>query len=295
MRYTIENEVLRLTVDAHGAETVSVIDKKTGAEMLWCGDPAVWGRHAPLLFPYTGRLTGGKFIAKGKTYEAGAHGFARDQEFALKAQTADTLTLELLSNEKTLALFPYAFALTVHFALDGKTLRETVSVKNPGEENLQFGLGFHPAFALPFDDKHSWQDYDLVFDQIESPMCMCTEPHGLVCAKPNYYLARNTDRIPLTEDLFAVDSHCMTGLRSKTLSLVERDTGRSIRVNIAGFPYVLIWSMPHIPMRFVCIEPWNCLPSEENGPLEWEQKPCATRLAPGESWQTELVSTFDRV
>ena len=60
MQYTIENEYLRLTVDTHGAEAVSVVNKATGAEMLWCGDPAVWGRHAPILFPYTGKLTSAK-------------------------------------------------------------------------------------------------------------------------------------------------------------------------------------------------------------------------------------------
>ncbi len=37
MQYTIENEYLRLTVDTHGAEAVSVVNKATGAEMLWCG------------------------------------------------------------------------------------------------------------------------------------------------------------------------------------------------------------------------------------------------------------------
>ena len=36
MQYTIENEYLRLTVDTHGAEAVSVVNKATGAEMLWC-------------------------------------------------------------------------------------------------------------------------------------------------------------------------------------------------------------------------------------------------------------------
>ncbi len=54
MRYSIENDTLRLTVDTHGAEAVSVIHKPTGAELLWSGDPSVWGRHAPILFPYTG-------------------------------------------------------------------------------------------------------------------------------------------------------------------------------------------------------------------------------------------------
>ena len=41
MRYTIENEFIRLTVDSLGAEMVSVIDVATGREMLWCADPTV--------------------------------------------------------------------------------------------------------------------------------------------------------------------------------------------------------------------------------------------------------------
>ena len=53
MQYSIGNDILRLTVDSHGAEPVSVIHKPTGAELLWQADPAVWKRHAPILFPYT--------------------------------------------------------------------------------------------------------------------------------------------------------------------------------------------------------------------------------------------------
>ena len=50
MQYSIENDILRLTVDSHGAEPVSVIHKPTGAELLWQADPAVWNRHAPIFF-----------------------------------------------------------------------------------------------------------------------------------------------------------------------------------------------------------------------------------------------------
>ena len=70
MRYTIENEFIRLTIDSLGAEMVSAIDRATGSEMIWCADPAVWNRHAPILFPYAGKLTGGHFKATdGKLYE----------------------------------------------------------------------------------------------------------------------------------------------------------------------------------------------------------------------------------
>ena len=38
MQYSIENDILRLTVDSHGAEPVSVIHKPTGAERLRSGN-----------------------------------------------------------------------------------------------------------------------------------------------------------------------------------------------------------------------------------------------------------------
>lgn len=71
MQYTIENEYLRLTVDTHGAEAVSVVNKATGAENgSGAGTLAVWGRHAPILFPYTGKLTGGKMTPRAKSMPA---------------------------------------------------------------------------------------------------------------------------------------------------------------------------------------------------------------------------------
>ena len=77
MQATIHNEFLTLTVDTLGAEAVS-LKNAAGEELLWQADPAVWKRHAPILFPWTGKLPGGTFTHGGKTYKGGQHGFARD-------------------------------------------------------------------------------------------------------------------------------------------------------------------------------------------------------------------------
>ncbi|MDD4850019.1 MAG: aldose 1-epimerase family protein [Gemmiger sp.] len=292
-QFTIENEALRLTVAAHGAEPVSVVDKATGAEMLWQADPAVWNRHAPILFPYTGKLTEGKMIAKGKEYPGGQHGFARDMEHCLAEKTDTTLTLVLAADEKTKALWPYDFVLRSHFVLEGRTVHHTLTVENPTEPLLRFGIGYHPAFVIPFDDAHTTADYELRFAGEESPLCVSALPHGLLSGK-SYFLARNTESIPLSDHLFDADSHCMVNLQSKTLALVEKDTGRQVRCDIAGYPYVLLWSAPSTPLKFICIEPWHSLPGEEGGPLEWEHRPCTASLHPGESWQTTLSTTFER-
>ena len=82
MQATIHNEFLTLTVDTHGAEAVS-LKNAAGEELLWQADPAIWKRHAPILFPWTGKLVDGTFAAKGKTWKGGQHGFARDLEHTL--------------------------------------------------------------------------------------------------------------------------------------------------------------------------------------------------------------------
>mgnify|MGYP002240458002 CR=1 FL=1 len=70
MQATIHNEFLSLTVDTHGAEAVS-LKNAAGEELLWQADPAVWKRHAPILFPWTGKLKDGSFTHGGKTYKGG--------------------------------------------------------------------------------------------------------------------------------------------------------------------------------------------------------------------------------
>ena len=39
MEFVLENELLRVTMDSHGAEVTSVVDKASGKELWWNGDP----------------------------------------------------------------------------------------------------------------------------------------------------------------------------------------------------------------------------------------------------------------
>lgn len=292
MQATIQNEFLTLTVDTHGAEAVS-LKNAAGEEMLWQADPSVWARHAPILFPWTGKLPGGSFAHGGQTYKGGQHGFARDVEHTLVEAEGDTIRLELKSDEATRARFPFDFTLTSIFRLEGKTVHHTLTVRNDGAKTLRFGIGYHPAFSVPFDSAHTTKDYEFRFEQEESPVILDARPNGLLSGKC-YYRWKNADAIQLTDDLFANDSFCMAGLRSGTLGIFEKDTGRSITCDIAGYPYTLIWSAPSETIRFVCIEPWHSLPGAENDPQEWDERAAAAALAQGETFSTTLSTTFDR-
>lgn len=293
MEFIIENAYLKVTVTDWGAQVKSVVRKCDGAEHIWQADPAVWGYHAPILFPYCGRLKDGKFEANGKTYESPTqHGFARTATHKLVKHSDTQVVLELTESEETLAVFPWRFSLKSTFTVDGDTLRHTLTVKNTDAVPFSFGIGYHPAFAIPFDQKHTYADYELRFSEMESPLCLGTAPKGLVNGQV-YSLAGNIQSIPVTAGMFDNDSHCMVNLKSKTLGLYEKDTGRGVVCDIENFPYCLIWSKPGVP-QFICIEPWNSLPSYEFGSTIWEEKPAAARLEPGQHWHTTLRTAFVR-
>lgn len=291
MDYRIENEVLAVTVTTLGAQLKSVIRKSDGVEHMWQADPTVWGSHGPILFPHCGGLTGGVMNAKGQQFKYMKHGFAQLMNFTLAEHSRNQIVLELTDSPETMEYWPYKFRLTLALTLDEDTIHQTLAVENLDEEEMPFGIGFHPAFALPFDSEHTAGDYELRFDQIENPVCMAT-PEGLITGE-TYRLGTNFTAIPLDEQLFTEGSHCMTGLQSRTLGLYEKETGRGVVCGIRNFPYCLIWSMPGTP-KFVCIEPWHSLPGLSSGSTRWEDKPAAAMLNPGESWSTTFSTCFVR-
>ena len=292
MDYCIENEYLKVTVTTDGAQVKSVIRKCDGAEHMWQADPELWAYHAPILFPHTGKVVDGMIHAKGGDYPSASHGFARKREHSFLDQTENSLSLELIWDGEDLKTFPYACRLVSTFTLENDTLHHTLTVENLDDEKLPFGIGFHPAFAVPFDDRHQATDYEFRFSEPESPLCLGCLPLGLVHGN-SYYLGSNMTTIPVDEHTFDNDSHCMVNLRSQTLGIYEKGTGRAVVVRIADFPYVLIWSKPGMP-RFLCIEPWESMPSAEGSSTDWLQKPAAAILEPGEAWSTTMSVSFVR-
>ena len=165
-------------------------------------------------------------------------------------------------------------------------------MENRDEDKLHFGIGYHPAFAVPFDDKHQATDYELRFSTMESPLCLSTRPTGLINGQC-YYMARNIQSFPIDQNLFINGSHCMVNLQSKYLGIFEKGSRRGVVCRIDTFPYTLIWSQPGMP-KFVCIEPWNSIPSHENDSTVWEEKAAAAVLNPGENWSTTMSTSFVR-
>ena len=70
---TPDHDELAVRISPVGAEMQSIV--RDGVERMWSGDPVVWGRRAPLLFPLIGRLREGFYELDGRRIAAPMHGF----------------------------------------------------------------------------------------------------------------------------------------------------------------------------------------------------------------------------
>ena len=298
MKYSIENDFLKVTADSFGAELMSVINKKTGEEMMWQGNPEIWDGHCPMLFPYCGKLKNNRYILDGKEYTSPKHGFIKNYDHELFSNEKDKMHFIAYSNEETRKLFPRDFTYETIYSLKENKLIQQVIVTNKSNKELRFGLGFHPAFNMPFNNDKSTKDYEIQFEIPQTPVVkdnFTSGPNeGLVSGK-TYQLVKNSCVIPLNDNMFDADSICLSQLTAKTISLVEKDTGKKITVDIEGFPYVLLWSMGGKgSLKFLCIEPWLTVQDTGDASGNWNNKACAAELAPEESWHKELNITFYR-
>lgn len=289
MRHQIENGSLTLEADTHGAELCSLRKAGGPGELLWSADPAVWGRHAPLCFPWCGRMRDNYFEEGGRRYEAGSHGFARDMEHMLSASGPDFLTFRLGWNGETLALWPWKFSLETTHRLEGDSVVTVCRVQNEDSRLMPFQLGFHTALRCPFTPGKAATDYLVRFEREESPLRVRCDENGLATGEETPVFPGQS-AVPLTPGLFDDDSICMKGLRSSWVQLEEAETGRYLRISCEGYPYTLLWSKPGIP-GFLCIEPWHGLPGRADLGHAFSERPCLTTLAPGESWSCTHILT----
>lgn len=270
----------RGAVDTHGGELVSWRDED-GTEYLWNGDPAYWKGRNPVLFPIVGGLKGGQVGFEGRTYQMSRHGFARDCQFVPTEQGEDHVVLELRENAETLSRYPYPFALRVRHQLLDQGFTTTFEVENTGDSPMPFCIGAHTAFRCPLAPEERFEDYDIVFDQPEEGNTLLLTPEGTIRPGQTEPILRGTDRFALDRTLFArLDTVIFQGLRSRSVRLLNRNTGRGVRMDFDGFPMVAFWTKGDAP--FICLEPWHGCAALEDESGDFLDKPMCIRLSPGE-------------
>lgn len=266
MIYTIKNESLTVKIKDSGAELESILGSD-GTEYLWQGDPAFWKGKAYNLFPIVGRLPGGNYAYKGKTYEMNLHGFVRNS--VLKAENIKDNSVEFVLTEspETLKCYPFNFEYRIKYAISGSRLDITVKVKNTGGEDLIFAVGGHPGFNVPIGGEGEFDDYYLEFDGESTPQKFILSPACLTTEQTVPFPLEDGNRLSLKHGLFDDDAICLKDM-AKSVVLKSDKAKRAVRVFYPDMSYLGIWHAPKKPAPYVCIEPWSSMPSldgiEEN-------------------------------
>ncbi len=270
MIFTIENAVIRVSVETKGAQLKSIFSKETGVEYLWQGDAKYWTGRAYNLFPFVGRFAEGKYVVENKEYAMDRHGFARGTEFKMVEQTESSLVFEIRESEQTLAIYPFKFIFTVKFEIVGKKLVVTYGVKNTGDNTMYFGLGGHPGFNVPFDGGE-FEDYYVEFACEHNPTQVIANDKGLMTAERKVLALEDGKIIRLEHNLFDNDAIIMQDV-CKTIYVKGKNTQRSIKVSYPEMEYLGLWHMPKTDAPFLCVEPWMTLPSPDGAPEVFETK-----------------------
>lgn len=292
MNQKIRDQELEVEINDYGAELWSIQDLKTKDQYLWQGQPDIWKLRAPVIFPYCGRIKDFTFYDQdGTRYQGQNHGFARFSTHRLKELAKDKVTWSLEADENTRKLYPYDFSLETSYYLEETRLHWTYLVKNNGDRDMPFNVGYHPGFFCPFvRGSQNIEDYALVFEREETPIQLLSDKEGQLRTGEEKIYFTNQKEIPLKNGMFP-KNFCLTGLKSDYIDIKEKTTGRYIRVYIKGFKNVLFWSKPG-DIRFICIEPWTGLADDENSRQRLELKRDIDILEPGKQYEKDLVIEF---
>ena len=278
--HILGNDSLIVSVADHGAELCSVLDKAIGCERLWCADPAVWNRHAPILFPFVGKVTDGKYRIDDREYSMKTqHGFARDKDFSCTEETACSVTHELVSTVETQEIYPYAFRLQVTHSLDPvneRMLHISWGIENLDEKAMYYSIGGHPGFQLPADVKK--EDCFLVFPGKERLAYFQANKEGFALPDQVLELPLESGCSPYLENI--PDTWIFSEQEIGTVGINLPDGKPFVTMHCEGFPLLAVWANPN--GSFICLEPWYGRTDDAGFTGSLKEKPGIQLLHPGE-------------
>lgn len=291
MIYTIQNEYLKVQIADKGAELWSIQDA-SGAEYLWQGDVSYWKDRSPMLFPYVGRLTQGKYMYNKEVYEMTIHGFAANSIFSVVEQDGDSITFLLEDSEATMKAYPFAFALYVTYVVRGNQLDVSYHVENKNDKTMYFGIGGHPGFNVPMEDGLEYSDYSLVFGEKEDAFRVGMSEDCYVNGMDVAFPLEDGIRLPFAHNMFDDDAIILRDM-AKSVTLCAEKGKKAIRMTYEDMRYLGIWHMPKTDAPYVCIEPWSSIPSRKDVIEALETQENLISLEAGDvyetGWQFDLL------
>lgn len=272
---------MEIQISTHGAELQSII--ANNKEYLWQGDPAFWGRRAPILFPIVGRLADDTLRIDGRDYTMKQHGFARDSEFVQRQDF-----YEIVNNGRR-KNYPYLFNLAVRYATQGNILICEWQVTNRDDKTMHFQIGVHPAFLLPEydekDDIHGYMEFYDVNNNIVSPAVLNHLDEGLRVPYGGLLTLKDGQtRLAITNHTFVDDAILLEGKQVASATLLDKNEKPVLTVKCPKAEAFGVWAPNKFRCPFVCIEPWCGIADRYNFKGDISERDCNHSLPPNDTF-----------
>lgn len=250
----LENNKLKLTVENKGGEMSSLFYK--GINVLYDGKGEYWSGKNPTLFPIISSPNSKQYTFDGKTYPIKNHGLIRYSTLNTLVDDGNRIVLQLLSNEETLAQYPFKFDYQIEYKLNDNKVIVSYSIKNKDDKTMPFTFGIHPGFVCDFNNDYVYFEKD-------------EEAQILTNKKTKESINKKLGKYMLKDFLDDIDSYetvVFKPLNTSSYKLVRDDY--SIIIDGKEFKYVAMWT-PNRNSNFLCIEPWCSIDyiKETNNPF----------------------------
>jgi len=246
----INSEYASAEIALHGGHLLSYTPSGQ-KDVVWMSERSLFEKGKairggiPLCFPWFGPHSSDKTKPQ--------HGFARLQEWEVKAVTANAdgniaVELELKESTASIGLWPYAFNATVQFIV-GKSLEVKLIISNTGDKAFDYSDALHTYFNISNIDTIAVE--------------------GL--QDETYYDAFGTQLKTQHSQLLYFNEETNRRYVNTTKSCVIHDKGynRTIHVSKTGSKVTVVWNpaaattktmadmAPDGYQTFVCVEPAN--------------------------------------
>ena len=290
---TDEENGLRIIVSRLGAELISMARINEAGN--WVGflyrDDDVsppsqgWANHATVMGYYLHRLKNGSSLYRGHEIKGGTHGFLRSKTWHLAGCSTEgsggSLKYEITPEDFSPGEYPLKVSVDLTYAIEDNKLNVVFDFRNhesEGTAHVSFGL--HPGFgATSFESFHlqmprgcyrryfspgnflSGETRDIEFSGGEMPFSKPELPGSVILELAN---------VPRPQ-----------------FSFVDPPSGRWVMMDLAGVPYVTLWSDGG---PFLCVEPcWGLTDHHEQ--RAFEKKQGIQTIPPGGELRASLSMT----
>lgn len=238
---TIENDILKITIDEKGALLKSIIFKPLNKEIQYQIEPDSWQFQDVVIFPLIGA---GEYEYETQKFTFPTrHGFLRNNVLKIESINEHSITLSLESNKDTYQIYPFKFKFFINYQVINNELIVTTKIENKDNKDLYFSYGSHTALKANSEIGVIEFDKDYKFLPLNC---------GLIDANNEDNIYMNI--VNLKKSNFQkLDTLVYEGSNEKLTLYTGLDELKIIYEFNA--PYFAIWSNAK-KGEYVCIEPW---------------------------------------